>query len=369
MDDMLSEKRRIKAVDFVSLGMVVLDELRFPSKAPLLDVMGGSGTYATLGARLFASDERSDTVGCLVLAGNDFPEAVENTLRDWGIKLVLKKDTGRLSTRGLLQYEDTTFGPKDFSYTTEPMTPAISDLMGTPLLRSRCYHFLSTPDQIVRQINELLALRQLHSVYSRPLIVWEPFPAACIPGNLTATMEACKHVDMFSPNHFEITRLFTDEDPNTFQPFNLESCAQKFLDHGIGDGGKGCIVIRAAENGCLTASRAEGLVWSPSFYGPDSDAARVVDPTGAGNAFIGSFMSALVQHLTLVEAASCGNVAASFALEQIGVPKRDYNGVRESWNGVSVMDRLEEYKFRTGYIEKKKDSAPLFRIVGSSVAR
>jgi len=38
---------RIPDVMFVSLGMVILDELRFPGKAPLLDVMGGSGAYGT----------------------------------------------------------------------------------------------------------------------------------------------------------------------------------------------------------------------------------------------------------------------------------------------------------------------------------
>jgi hypothetical protein len=32
-------------VTFVSLGMVVLDELRFPGKRPLSDVMGGSASY------------------------------------------------------------------------------------------------------------------------------------------------------------------------------------------------------------------------------------------------------------------------------------------------------------------------------------
>lgn len=53
---------------------------------------------------------QSNTIGCLVLAGKDFPEAVENNLREWGLTLILKKGLGRLSTRGLLEYEDTTFG-------------------------------------------------------------------------------------------------------------------------------------------------------------------------------------------------------------------------------------------------------------------
>ena len=33
-------------VTFVSLGMVVLDELRFPREKPLSDVMGGSASYS-----------------------------------------------------------------------------------------------------------------------------------------------------------------------------------------------------------------------------------------------------------------------------------------------------------------------------------
>ena len=31
----------------VSLGMVVIDEIRFPSRAPIIDVAGGSAVYGT----------------------------------------------------------------------------------------------------------------------------------------------------------------------------------------------------------------------------------------------------------------------------------------------------------------------------------
>ena len=44
------------------------------------------------------------------MAGKDFPQAAEDCLRDWDMSLIIKKDTARLSTRGLLEYEDTTFG-------------------------------------------------------------------------------------------------------------------------------------------------------------------------------------------------------------------------------------------------------------------
>ena len=95
---------------FVSLGMVILDELRFPGQRPLVDVLGGSGAYSTLGARLFAAAAASKSIGCLVLAGNDFPHAAEDRLVDWEVSLIMKKDAQRLSTRGQLEYEDSTFG-------------------------------------------------------------------------------------------------------------------------------------------------------------------------------------------------------------------------------------------------------------------
>jgi len=45
MDTQLSEEPEYSSVDTVSLGMVVIDEIRLPSRDPLIDIAGGSGTY------------------------------------------------------------------------------------------------------------------------------------------------------------------------------------------------------------------------------------------------------------------------------------------------------------------------------------
>lgn len=34
-----------QGISFTSLGLVVLDEIRFPGKKPLTNILGGSGTY------------------------------------------------------------------------------------------------------------------------------------------------------------------------------------------------------------------------------------------------------------------------------------------------------------------------------------
>jgi len=65
---------------------------------------------ATLGSRLFACPAQSHRVGCFVLAGRDFPDAVREQLSAWAMSLTLRVSEDSLSTRGLLEYEDDTFG-------------------------------------------------------------------------------------------------------------------------------------------------------------------------------------------------------------------------------------------------------------------
>lgn len=105
-------------ITFVSLGMLVLDELRFPSRPTLHDVVGGSGACSqsqsfcwpfrsltrhqgTLGARLFNPYPQSRLTGCIVMAGNDFPDSVTLGLQRWSMSLWKHVDLQNPSTRGL----------------------------------------------------------------------------------------------------------------------------------------------------------------------------------------------------------------------------------------------------------------------------
>ncbi|KAI0483156.1 Ribokinase-like protein [Xylariaceae sp. FL0804] len=93
--------------------------------------------------------------------------------------------------------------------------------------------------------------------------------------------------------------------------------------------------------------------WLPAYHGgggpgkPD----RVADPTGGGNAFLGGLAVALARGRGLEEAAAWASVAASFAIEQVGVPVLgvESDGGRETWNGVVVDERFEEFKTRLAF--------------------
>ncbi|KAI1434536.1 Ribokinase-like protein [Xylaria sp. CBS 124048] len=77
---------------------------------------------------------------------------------------------------------------------------------------------------------------------------------------------------------------------------------------------------------------------------------KVVDPTGGGNTFLGGLAVALARGKSLEEAAAWGSVAASFAIEQTGMPILGYDDQgRETWNGVRVEERFEEFKTRLAF--------------------
>lgn len=76
-----------------------------------------------------------------------------------------------------------------------------------------------------------------------------------------------------------------------------------------------------------------------------------MDTTGAGNTFLGAFSMVYSQTRDAVYAACCGSVAASYSLEQIGIPTistDEKSPGLKLCNNHAVTDRLKEYKFRVG---------------------
>ena len=75
----------------------------------------------------------------------------------------------------------------------------------------------------------------------------------------------------------------------------------------------------------------------PPYHLPGSTS--VVDPTGAGNAFLGGAAMGYLEHGDFLKAAAYGSVAASFAVETVGLPDIQQCGVKT---------RLEHYVSRLG---------------------
>ncbi|KAK4206152.1 hypothetical protein QBC37DRAFT_460886 [Rhypophila decipiens] len=125
------------------------------------------------------------------------------------------------------------------------------------------------------------------------------------------------------------------------------SLGPNLKDRGAGNYGMGFIVIRSVEHGCLVVSESYPLRWFPQFH---TDKSKLTDVRGSGSAFLGAFALMLGNGANPTEAAIMGTVAASFAVEQTGLPYRaGFNdNTRETWNRVEVSARVAEYRARLG---------------------
>ena len=188
----------------------------------------------------------------------------------------------------------------------------------------------------------------------RPFIVWEPSPPSCTPKSLQACLKSVNSVDVFSPNHLELLSFFR-RSGEEFNKETIQELASRFLEAGVGPSKQGIVVVRAGEYGCLVMSAKDPPVWLPPFYEPEEEEqarkSKIADTTGAGNAFLGGFILGHSETADFVRAAHYGSVAASFVMEQIGVPQfeiADVQGTGEQWNGDNPRERLRAYQERLG---------------------
>ncbi|WWD18480.1 hypothetical protein CI109_102932 [Kwoniella shandongensis] len=315
------------------------DGVETPVEQP--DQIGGGGTYTIIGARMFLPPSR---LGMVVdYTPSTLPEEIKDQLKSYGEELwaFRERQDGHPTARAVNRYKGQTRG---FEYLTRPLLLTPSLLEGTPFhdpLPSTI-HFISYPAPRAEKV--LSEVRKVEGW--TPRIVWEPEDET-----LEDLRQVAGEVDIIAPNHNEALRLFSLIAPPSFTDDDVKStltrvCRQlAYLRPRIG------AIIRAGHLGCCYAStETEGyrpdVKWIPAYWheGRDGWKGKVVDPTGAGNAFMGALGAALDEGKSLDEAVRWGSVAASFTIEQNGLPKltKGEDG-KELWNGESPLDRLKKF--------------------------
>lgn len=196
------------------------------------------------------------------------------------------------------------------------------DIAAADMVSAAFFHFFDIPETVNTQVNEITELRKSQSLDVRPLYVWEPQAKSCSPQTLEHHKTVAEKVDIFSPNHAELASFFTSSSNGAviFDESAVERQARAFMP--VSPPHPFCIIIRCAEHGCFvlsSSSNGEESMWLPAYHLPGSN--DVVDPTGAGNAFLGGAAMGYLQHGDFAMAATYGSVAASFAVEKVGLPK------------------------------------------------
>ncbi|KAJ2892573.1 hypothetical protein MKZ38_009604 [Zalerion maritima] len=460
-----------QAIDFVTLGMFIIDDIDLPPPLPpVKNILGGAGTFAAIGARLFSPPpDSSRTVGWIIDQGHDFPSDMTTLIESWSSSAHLRSTPDRATTRGWNGY-GTTFQDSNraFKYMTPKKRLTGKDLCPA-LLASRTFHLICGPNRCRELVTEISSLRRKlpQDDLPKPMFVWEPVPDLCVPGELLNVTNVLPLVDICSPNHSELASLMGDETGFLLPSGEVNTTAvERSVEQLLASmplqsytmvvrcGGAGCYIgknggrkrtggerkrrkkptanlhgglqpdtdmealfagLLQDEDGSVAREEIEvdpGIEkWFPAYHddelvegdggwetetedgGEDEDGEetseilgdeeqtpmvervnpwqlegepengatkeeagskfKVVDPTGGGNTFMGAMAIALARAKNLEEAAVWGSVAASFAIEQVGLPVlgADEEG-NETWNGVRVGDRLNEFLERVGMAPK-----------------
>jgi len=310
---------------FVSLGMFIVDEFLFededgnPTGRSLDPQIGGGGTYAAIGARIWLDPT---DVGIVVDRGHDFPSHIQTRLESYGSDMWLFRDNPTCgTTTALNHYRGDHRG-------------------GTTFYRPKTLHFICSPTRALAIVSEVKEVEGWS-----PITIYEPIPDRCVPEELPSLIEVIQSISILSPNAEEALRLLSIPLPVT--QLKIEEAAAKFLDYGVGDNGSGSVVIRSGALGAYVVSKIFGGRWVEAFWGPN-DLHHVVDVTGAGNAFLGGLGAGLRFTQDVYEAVLYASVSASFIIEQEGLPLIDPDGGSCKWNGNSPQRRLSDLRHRTG---------------------
>jgi sugar/nucleoside kinase (ribokinase family) len=164
--------------------------------------------------------------------------------------------------------------------------------------------------------------------------------------NGTSFIEASRLVHVVSPNHDEWKSLLPQShhpEPKPIPLDHIKDLGESLLQHTHSILG---VILRCGEYGCLVGERrsTSSLKHVPPFH---TSASKILDVTGAGNAFLGGVMVGLYQSGNdLVEASFYGSVSSSFTVEAIGPPNLSLGESEEEiWNGdVSHSTPIERLK-------------------------
>lgn len=274
---------------------VIIDDIVFHDGRTLMGVLGGGGPQTAFGMRLWTQGG----VGLCGGVGLDFPPEARAWLDAMQIDTAgLRRDPHHRSLRAWQIIEED--GRRTQVWRTQGETiPTHLALKPeqTPAYywAARGFHFGVHPESPNLCIMQAL---QAHGI----TVSVEPFREASRPltdAEMRALLTSC---DLFSPNLVEAESLIGAGDPQT-------------LIRRLVDAGASIVALRMGADGSLVHRAATG----ETYHIPAVKTA-VIDPVGAGNAYCGALLVGWLETGDLRRAGMYAAVAASFLVEQYGLP-------------------------------------------------
>lgn len=267
------------------LGSIALDtiETKFGKKENLL---GGSATYATIGAGFYGSPI---PIG---IVGDDFPEKGDEIFNNFSSNLDnIEKKHGKTFSWGGKYHNNG--DDRDTLFTDLGVFESFEPVLNSKNVKAS-WVFLAN-------IHPSLQLSVLNQCKNNPTVITDTMNL-WIDTTLQELKKIIKRTDILLINESELSLLTKNE--------NIQESSKQILSMGPQK-----IVVKLGSKGARCISKNEDI--SVGVY-PVKD---VVDPTGAGDVFGGGFVSGLIDKLSTSESMLRGSALASFCIEEFGVSK------------------------------------------------
>lgn len=281
-------------LDYGVVGGLTLDDVVGRGGRVDRAVPGGNALYSALGARLWAP-----RVGIVSFAGSDYPPAVLARLADAGIDVSHVVRAGPRSIRLWVLYEEG--GRRQIFYQHgSPTLDALGRVVqeAAPALAAAfapdaAVHIAALPVRLQRTLLDVFRGR------GRTLTLDSIEACGSVGGDLAAYRE---------PDVFEGVSAFLPSEDELDVVLGARGELWK-----LGAGRLRVIAVKRGARGVDLADLATRTLRRVPALAVDE-----VDPTGAGDAFCGGFLTGLRQTGDPLEAALRGVVSASFAIGGVG---------------------------------------------------
>ena len=276
--------------------------------------LGGGSVHAVMGMRVW-----SEQVGVVGNIGNDFPpELMDRVSRTFDVRGLVRKDMK--TTRAWQIFEENGRRTEIFRTDFDEFLSMEPDINSFPDVFDdvQGVHLLSP---LKKTLDWIHYFRQRFD----PFILWEPWDLECEKANLDKFKKVLPYVDCVSPNLQDARKVFDLNDPDVL--------LDRFLELGTK-----MAAIRMGADGSVFAD-SDGN----RFQIPTVPVEKIVDQTGAGNAYCGGLIVGMVQSESVKEALCKAAVSASFPLEQFGALFPIENIKEEAMQRFqSCMERMDD---------------------------
>lgn len=294
--------------DIVSVGHFCIDSICLPERQTPFVVLGGASTYVSIAAaRLEAR------VAAISKVGRDFPQSYRWWLEQEGVNLLsVTKNEDTETTRFELKYNaDMSNRAMVLKNKAPPLT--IDDLPNP--LKTQAVHLAPIVGEITYEVAETLKkCADVVSLDPQGLVRKFNTDGHVVQNQLGDT-RILDLIDIYKSSKNEIETVTGLSD--------LHSAIMAVHDHGVK-----VVLVTLGDKGVV-------LSFEETIYEvPACKPQKLIDPTGAGDAFIGGFLNEYVNDENIQRCAFVGVATASFVVEGIGPTSM--------WDKVQVYQRARE---------------------------